>query len=725
MCVTGDFKQLPPATSKAPFIVVPSVYECFDFRVLRENRRVITDAARAAELETFHQVLTDISWGIDSDRVRRFVIDAYVRGAAVACANNADVEGNTAVFTKRRYRDKWNRVIVRRVAKVRNHTLKIKGKCRAQGARGQFYGETKSQWIRKRARTQALWNLHLAGDWHPTAETKTQNHAQPYMMRVMLVSNLAVDQRFANGTQGRLMHWSPESVEKNKALPASFPNLLVRFVKESSLGKQEMFPDIDFIDVPVRQETMNNVRGEPVLVQIPVVPCNSLTIHKTQAMSIIHKLFGCLEGVFAQGQVYVLFSRVTDPDNLMLVGIPPFDLIDEVAEALVKAGYNVADCFAKATTVTGEWVCASENKPWSERIQPRFLEERTIPLKRKNLGEILNPQPQAACVIQNLLDWIDRVDLASQSGTPRPAFETAEGQCIFPDEPWWLTDVQKRTSKEKNAEGDEDGPASEPDAHADEDLADDSDPVESSDEDQRGQQPSPPPEMRQATPCWTAGCASRAANLPRRANKRYRAPVPTWGKSKKGRNQIAEIEWEEGLDGLPLRTEAGMRRHLERNDLQVLPSETHGRNDCLIDSLLLALHHAGLVIPSLTIEARGSICAVVRRHLVQEHGVPDCNGYLEHDRHVPAIFEFLREQQPDIWVDADAVGNVELTVVVFDRFNGRRVSDRYGVEDELAPSEPVYIPARRASDCSHVQVQLYCCTHKDGAGWHYEWVAPK
>ena len=35
----GDFKQLPPATSKPPFIMLETVYKTFDFRVLRENRR--------------------------------------------------------------------------------------------------------------------------------------------------------------------------------------------------------------------------------------------------------------------------------------------------------------------------------------------------------------------------------------------------------------------------------------------------------------------------------------------------------------------------------------------------------------------------------------------------------------------------------------------------------------------------------------------------------------
>lgn len=77
----GDFKQLPPATSKAPFIISPSVYDVFDFRVLRENRRVVSDNERAAELDIFHEVLTDISWGVASNQVRKFIIDAYVRGA--------------------------------------------------------------------------------------------------------------------------------------------------------------------------------------------------------------------------------------------------------------------------------------------------------------------------------------------------------------------------------------------------------------------------------------------------------------------------------------------------------------------------------------------------------------------------------------------------------------------------------------------------------------------
>ena len=64
---------------------------------------------------------------------------------------------------------------------------------------------------------------------------------------------------------------------------------MARFVKESSLSKREMFPDIDHMDVMARQETITSIRGEPVLLQLPVVPCYAITVHKSQSLSIKHK----------------------------------------------------------------------------------------------------------------------------------------------------------------------------------------------------------------------------------------------------------------------------------------------------------------------------------------------------------------------------------------------------------------------------------------------------
>ena len=65
---------------------------------------------------------------------------------------------------------------------------------RARGSRSQqWYAESRAQMLRKKCRTQSLWNLHLAGDWHVGSETMPLG-ASSHMMRVMLISNLAVDQ---------------------------------------------------------------------------------------------------------------------------------------------------------------------------------------------------------------------------------------------------------------------------------------------------------------------------------------------------------------------------------------------------------------------------------------------------------------------------------------------------------------------------------------------------
>ena len=60
------------------------------------------------------------------------------------------------------------------------------------------------------------------------------------------------------------------------------------------------------MDISVRQETLIAMPGQPVLVQLPLIPAYALTVHKTQALSIKHIVRGCIEGVFAQGQIYVL-----------------------------------------------------------------------------------------------------------------------------------------------------------------------------------------------------------------------------------------------------------------------------------------------------------------------------------------------------------------------------------------------------------------------------------
>ena len=56
----GDFKQLPPATGEAPFVVEPRV-RAYEFSVLSQNRRVVQNEARRDQIQAFHGTLADIS----------------------------------------------------------------------------------------------------------------------------------------------------------------------------------------------------------------------------------------------------------------------------------------------------------------------------------------------------------------------------------------------------------------------------------------------------------------------------------------------------------------------------------------------------------------------------------------------------------------------------------------------------------------------------------------
>ena len=98
MIICVDFKQLPPATSRPPFIAADMhILEEFDFRMLRQNRRITSsdDPQRQKALENFHHILEDIAFSRFSEAVHNFFIEAYVR-AADATAQTASFEGNTA-----------------------------------------------------------------------------------------------------------------------------------------------------------------------------------------------------------------------------------------------------------------------------------------------------------------------------------------------------------------------------------------------------------------------------------------------------------------------------------------------------------------------------------------------------------------------------------------------------------------------------------------------------
>ena len=209
---------------------------------------------------------------------------------------------------------------------------------------------------------------------------------------------------------------------------------------------------MDFIDIEPRRETVATARGKPTMLQLTVQPAYALTIHKVQSLTIKIDVHGCLEGVFALGQVYVLASRVTDPENFHLVGLPPEDLLEAVARAWQEAGLDVDECFLAAAAVTKEWKYTptrlGRDPRVCENVRARFAptheEERKVPLKLHTLQQILNPQPKAAEVFRHLLQWIDSCDRASQMKQPAPPPKRVDGTALFPDSEWWLTELERR-----------------------------------------------------------------------------------------------------------------------------------------------------------------------------------------------------------------------------------------------------------------------------------------
>ena len=83
-------------------------------------------------------------------------------------------------------------------------------------------------------------------------------------------------------------------------------------------------------------------------------------------------------------EVYVLISRVTDPQNLMLTGLPPKDLWEDISQLWLRAGINIDDAWKRARSVTNEWVYEPGPGPLKSRIRQRIMHERSIPLKNRS-----------------------------------------------------------------------------------------------------------------------------------------------------------------------------------------------------------------------------------------------------------------------------------------------------------------------------------------------------
>ena len=124
-------------------------------------------------------------------------------------------------------------------------------------------------------------------------------------------------------------------------------------------------------------------------------------------------MHGCLEGVFALCQIYMLWSRVTNSKLFKAVGLPPADLLDEVAAEWSAAGHDMNACFeagpkCQASGYTGTRLLGLIRVVTCARDVSQLREEEArVKLQLFTVQEILNPQPDAAAVVHALLAWID------------------------------------------------------------------------------------------------------------------------------------------------------------------------------------------------------------------------------------------------------------------------------------------------------------------------------
>lgn len=80
------------------------------------------------------------------------------------------------------------------------------------------------------------------------------------------------------------------------------------YVRRTKQNKRGTFlPDIDMIDCAVRQENIH-ARGDPIMLQLPLVPAYALTVHKTQAVVLSRAVSLYLLGMFVATRTH---SRVT------------------------------------------------------------------------------------------------------------------------------------------------------------------------------------------------------------------------------------------------------------------------------------------------------------------------------------------------------------------------------------------------------------------------------
>ncbi len=75
------------------------------------------------------------------------------------------------------------------------------------------------------------------------------------------------------------------------------------------------------------------------------------------------------------------------------MGVPPQDIVEDVARALRQAGLNPDTVFARCSDVSNEWDYSAVAKRFTTRYDPK----RQIPMVHKTLEEVHNLAGSKGC----------------------------------------------------------------------------------------------------------------------------------------------------------------------------------------------------------------------------------------------------------------------------------------------------------------------------------------
>jgi hypothetical protein len=209
-------------------------------------------------------------------------------------------------------------------------------------------------------------------------------------------------------------------------------------------------------------------------------------------------------------------------------------------------------------------------------------------------------------------------------------------------------------------------------------------------------------------------------------------------------DDFAEAEVWESLEGVELEdaipeslmpSDQEMQQRLAALPEALLIREASAeRNNCLIDSAVQALVHAGALWP-LSAGDRRLVHLSARAELqaLRLINPPDATGYypmLEHDVHFHPVMQYLCRQHSNTVFWRVEPREASVTACVHDRTHRHRVAGNGGVFDELPDPHPVtwqgeeYLQGRG----EEFVLLLYCNTALVGEyyrGVHYEWLEPQ